>query len=494
VALGVASIAVILLASSMRGWPFPTLTAEPWLFQINGTNTALKYSFLALFYVGAAGVCWSWVKLLRLSKAGLITPKQVFGIFLLWSAVLFFATPLFSGDVYVYYVDGQLLQRGFDPYATGISSMGPVPDVHMVHMLWRDTSTMYGPIFIRMVQLIANIAPDNIVVGVMILRAMCIVALFAGGLALADLAKRYGRPVADGLVFALLNPITMLHLVGGAHNDAMMIGLLAVGLAVGLRAKGWPLRLVALALCAAAGAFKIPGFAGAMVLGWVWAGQTATPWRRVFSAGGAAVVALALFEVQTLATGLSWGWMRASDVPGLAHPLLSPPNAVALSFGSLFGVGNELNAITRPLALLISACTATWLIVRTGREMPEGELHVEHVIRAFGWGLLVIAWTGPAVYPWYLGWGIAIVGALGAGKMRKPLIVATIAVIFVIAPGGYGILDIPGGAWRTVIAFATTAIMALAIRHVFKVHGIKPTIPPLRSTRKRLQTLESGNS
>jgi alpha-1,6-mannosyltransferase len=480
ITLGSVSCLLIMVTSGMRGWPFPSLTAEPWIFQFNGAGNAwVKYSFLFAFYLGCAGLCWAWVKLLNAARSGDLPVAGVFWAFGIWSLILFFATPLFSGDVYVYAVDGEAMQRGFDPYESGISAMGSVPHVHLVHPLWRDTTTMYGPIFIRLVQAIAVITNGNLIVAVFILRALAVLSVLIAAVSLKRLMEHFGRPVASGLVFAILNPISMLHLVGGAHNDAMMVGLLAAGLAMGLTTRGWALRFVALGLCAAAGAFKIPGFAGALVLGWVWAGVDVSRWRRVVAAGAGGAVALGWFELQTLVTGMGWGWVHANNVPGLAHPLLSIPNAVALSFGNLVGQGYPLNDITRPVALLVAGVLATWLIVRTGTK-PEPY----KVVRAFGWAILIIAWVCPAVYPWYLAWGIALVGAMGTSKMYKPLVVATCAVIFVVAPGGYGILDIPAASWRTVMAFLTASVMAYGIYDACRRNGV-------RFTGKRLKITDS---
>lgn len=490
VGLGAISALVITITSGMRGWPFPSLTAEPWIFQFNGVSSPVgKYAFLIAFYVGCAGLCWSWAKLLKIAQADSLSVRQVFWTFGVWSAILFFATPLFSGDVYVYFVDGEAMQRGFDPYTSGVSAMGAIPDVHMVHPLWRDTTTMYGPIFIRMVQGIAILTQGNLIAGVFILRAVAVLSIFIVAISVKSLAQRFGRPVASGMVFAVLNPISMLHLIGGAHNDAMMVGLVAASLAIGFAAKGWPLRLAALALCAAAGAFKIPGFAAALVLGWVWTGAEVSRMRRVFGAGLAGAVALAWFEAQTLITQMGWGWTGASNVPGLAHPLLSVPNAVALSFGGLVGQPYAFNDITRPLALLTAALVATWLILRTGTS-PEPY----KVVRAFGWALLVIAWAGPAVYPWYLGWGIALIGAVGTTKMHKPLVIATCTVIFLIAPGGYGVLDIPGGSWRVVMAFLTTAVMTYGIHDAFRRNGVTTAAlrPPTLRTRSAASPPRAG--
>jgi alpha-1,6-mannosyltransferase len=449
-ALGFIAMSLITLTSAMRGWPFPTLTAEPWLFQLSGDNRWVRYSCLIAFYASVGLLSWCWFKFCQLARDGRLSVKQVVTAFVAWIIPLLLCVPLFSGDVYVYWADGQLINRGFDPYSVGISALGPVPMVHMVHPLWRGTSTMYGPIFIRIAEAVARIAPNSAIAGVTIFRILNIAAVSLMGVAMASILKRIGRPVAQGLVFGLLNPVTLLHLIGGVHNDALMLGLLFSGFAVGLKYKNWFMRFLALALCAGAGAFKIPGFAGALVLGWIWSGADVAVMRRVVNAAVAGAVGLAAFELETLITGLGWGWVKASNVPGLAHPLLSPPNALAFSFGSFYHGGLGVNGFTRAAAEGCALLLSAYLLLHSGRKSKP-----EDAMRAFAWSLLVIAWTGPAVYPWYLSWGVAFAGTVGLYSMRMPVTYATIAVNFFVAPGGYGMLDLFTDWRRTVIAFIT---------------------------------------
>lgn len=454
-AYGLVSTIVVTVASSARGWPFPSLTAEPWFYQLNTTNTVLKYSMFVLFFAGVAGLCYSWLQLLKFAKAPGVTWRPVAWVATLWSLPLLIAVPLYSGDVYVYWVDGQALARGFDPYQTGVSSMGADGDVLMVHSLWRATQTMYGPVFIRIAQGIAELSGDSVIAGVLMLRALAVASVVMTGAAVVAIARRLHHSPAFALAFAVANPIVLLHLVSGAHNDAMMLGLLTAGIALGVTSKNKALMGLGLVLCVLGAMFKVPAIAGAFVLGWIWAGTNASIWRRIICTAIAGVAAAIVFQLMTMLTGLGWGWVEAADVPGLAHPLLAPANAVAASFGALVGDVDGVNAITRAIATLASLALAVALILRSGNTASP-----ERVLRAFGWGLLAIAWLGPAVYPWYLVWGIAIVAAVGAGRLDRHLTVVIVAVCFVVAPGGYGMLDLVGGFWRTLIAFVVTGVFA----------------------------------
>ena len=44
------------------------------------------------------------------------------------------------------------------------------------------------------------------------------------------LARAYGRDPGSAFVLAVLNPLTLLALIGGVHNDAIMVGLLLAGI------------------------------------------------------------------------------------------------------------------------------------------------------------------------------------------------------------------------------------------------------------------------
>ncbi|CAM5579655.1 Alpha-(1-_6)-mannopyranosyltransferase [Streptomyces purpurascens] len=68
------------------------------------------------------------------------------------------------------------------------------------------------------------------------LVALAGVALMAA--ALPRLARHSGADPSAALWLGALNPLVLLHLVAGAHNDAVMLGLLGVGLVAAL--GRWP--------------------------------------------------------------------------------------------------------------------------------------------------------------------------------------------------------------------------------------------------------------
>ena len=69
------------------------------------------------------------------------------------------------------------------------------------------------------------------------------------------LARLYHRDGAELFTLMVLNPVTLLHLIGGAHNDALMLGLLVAGLTAAKEKR----PIVGIVLCALATAIKAPG-------------------------------------------------------------------------------------------------------------------------------------------------------------------------------------------------------------------------------------------
>ncbi len=463
----VASV-VLSVVSLVRGWPFPSLSAAPWIAQWSAPHTVARYGALSVYLIALGVLSFAWLRVMSFARANELSVGDSWKIFALWAAPLLLSTPLCSGDVYVYVVDGHAIARGFSVYTEGVSAMGQSPMVNMVHPLWRDTNTMYGPTFLRLSQLIVELTPNSVVGSVMLFRAVAVASVVITGLSLGSIARRCHRSVPEGLALALLNPITLVHLVSGAHNDATMVAFVALGLALGVRAfdrsvTSLAMAGLALASCSVAGAFKLPGFAGALVLGWMWAGRYASFLQRVVVVAISGTVTLAMFALQTWALGMDWGWMNASKVPGVAHPLLAPANAIGIAIGGPIGLASPFNTAVRSLATVVAVAVATLLIVRTHRDATP-----ERVIRGFGFALLAIAWLGPAVYPWYFAWGTAIAGAMGVGIMQRVLERVTVVVMFAVLPGGFGVLDVLHGSARIVIAWIVSIVMIMATMKVMK--------------------------
>ena len=170
-----------------------------------------------------------------------------------WLAPLLLSVPLFSRDTYSYLAQGALLRDGFDPYV-----VGPIENPNIlldnVSQVWTTTTAPYGPAFILVAKFVTLIVGDNVVIGTMLLR-LCMLPGLALLIWAAPGARHVGADGAIALWICVLNPLVIIHLMGGVHNEMLMVGLMMAGIALtfaGRHVVGAALIAVAVAVKATA--------------------------------------------------------------------------------------------------------------------------------------------------------------------------------------------------------------------------------------------------
>jgi hypothetical protein len=98
---------------------------------------------------------------------------------------------------------------------------------------WRDTTTVYGPVFTLASEGHAAAAGDSPAVAAWVYKALGALAM----LALTALAAFLGRERAFAAAFVGWNPLLAVHFAGGGHNDAWMMALVLGALALGAVGK-----------------------------------------------------------------------------------------------------------------------------------------------------------------------------------------------------------------------------------------------------------------
>lgn len=368
---------------------------------------------------------------------------------LLWMLPLLVAPPMYSKDVYSYLAQSQISRLGLDPYR-----VGPAPALGLDHVftlsvpsLWRETPAPYGPLFLWIGRGISALTGENIVTAVLFHRVVVLVGVGLIVWAVPRLAARCGVAEVSALWLGAANPLLLMHLVAGIHNEALMLGLMLTGTEFALRGitaakpllpRRWrhPHDWVALAellagavLIAMSSQVKLPsllalGFV-AMALGWRWGGDL-----RAFLLAGAGTSALAAVVMGAIgwASGLGFGWVYTLGTANVVRSWMSPPTLIALGtgqVGTLLGLGDHTTAVlslTRGIGVLVIAVMVIWLllVVFQGRLHPVGGLGV-----ALGITVLLF----PVVQPWYLLWAII---PLAAWATRPSFRIAVIAVTLVV--------------------------------------------------------------
>jgi alpha-1,6-mannosyltransferase len=148
----------------------------------------------------------------------------------LWILPLVLFLPLGSYDVYSYACQGWQQAAGLDPYAGGVDVVG-CPWHAAVAPTWLSSPAPYGPVFLLLAALAAK-AGGSLAGTIAALRVVALLGVALIGVALPPLARRAGVPLGRAVWLALACPLVAIHLVSGAHNDAVMVGFLVAGLAL----------------------------------------------------------------------------------------------------------------------------------------------------------------------------------------------------------------------------------------------------------------------
>src|SRR4051812_39822475 len=225
-----------------------------------------------LWVAGVALLSVAWVLLRRRTAvAGHgLTLGAVAAIAALWMLPLLLAPPVGSRDVYSYVAHGELAAQGLDPGETAPIGLGLTsPVLQAVDPVWRNVVSAYGPANTGVAEVAVRLADHDIVRSVILWRLVTVGGVALLGVGVVVLARTSGRDPVDALALAVAGPLTIVQLVGGAHNESLMIGLLAVGLAVGTTRSGRGAWVAGVALCGLGAAVKAPALLGAVYVGWV---------------------------------------------------------------------------------------------------------------------------------------------------------------------------------------------------------------------------------
>ena len=213
------------------------------------TDTGVTVS-IVLAALGMALLVGSWWALRR---ADAFTPRWITTTAALWSLPLVVAPPLFSRDVYSYAAQGDLLAHGLNPYDDGPAAL-PSQWLESISPTWYDTAAPYGPLFLQLARFAVALCGGQLPVAVLLLRVIALVGVALVAFYLPRLARACGVPASTALWLGLASPLLIAHFVSGAHNDALMVGLLVAGLAYAAERRGYP----AAVLLALAVAVKAP--------------------------------------------------------------------------------------------------------------------------------------------------------------------------------------------------------------------------------------------
>lgn len=355
------------------------LTAVAW---------ALLVIVLAAFVVV---VLEAWSKRIRLSAV-----LSAAGCSLLVAVA---APLLLSRDVYTYAAYGRIESLyGGNPYLTTLSSFPHDPFVATASVQWLHTHSHYGPLFTLASAGLARASVGSVAGTILAFKVLAGISI-AAATALVALAARRIRPERAAAAAALvgLNPVIVVHTVGGGHVDAPIAALLAAACAlVVTRPNSTSGRAFAITVLLTLACLVKTVMLPVVLLWLVWLARS--------RAGRA--LALHLLVIVALAVASAGAFFTVS------HPLApfasfggieswaSPSHFVAQTLAGSEGAQAAQDVrIAVETAFLLLFAVLLWRLVRRVRDAGA-----RPPIAEWGLALFLLALSLPYLLPWYAAW------------------------------------------------------------------------------------------
>lgn len=419
-AIGLVATTAIVVGAVIGGPTFVRVFPGAWFFGTPGgplgsvpSGSTPSAASLLLVYGGIVLLAAAWIRLLQLLRAHPGQPvRSVVKTLGIWSVPVLVAPPLFSADLYSYAGQGEMVARHISPYAYGTGVLGGTGFNTIAGPVWANTPSPYGPLALRLYGFLTTVSNHRVLLTLVLLRVVAVVAIGLVVVALAALAKDLGRDRAQVVALGAASPLSLLILVGGGHNDGLMMGVMLLGLVV---ARRWSVPM-GIVICATAGAIKAPALLGVVFLGWVWAGREAGLAARVRRTALAGVLAGVTLVVLSVASGLGLGWVTTSNAASQISTGVTPVAFVAhvvVGTSHVVGIGWSYSgflAVFRVLGLLGAFAFTLWQLWRA----PERGLLV-----TLGSSLLMVGALLPTVWAWYLPWGLLVLAPVARGRIRR---------------------------------------------------------------------------
>ncbi len=425
-------------------------------------------------WLGVLSMIIAWVRLGRITigtgarrgPGSTVTLNELRVIVGIWILPLLFAVPMFSQDVYSYLAQGALLRDGFDPYKVG-PVVNPGVLLDNVSPVWTTTTAPYGPIFLLMGQAITSITGDNVVAGTIAMRLVMLPGLALMMWAVPHMTKHLGGKPTVALWLAVLNPLVLIHLIGGVHNEMLMVGLMAAGIALVLErhhAAGIVVVAIGVAIKATAGV-ALP------FLVWIWMihererraaenkGPLPHPIRTFAKIAGLGVSVFAVvFVAASAAAGVGIGWLTALSGSKKIINWLSLPTVMAhmVTWATPLNLG-EVLVWTRGLCALALVAILAWTWWRYKSSERDA---VMGILIAF----VAIVILSPAALPWYYSWPLALAAGFAMSTTTLMILVGLCTwLMLVFQPGGsIGLYNV----WHVAAATFVAVVAALSLRKV----------------------------
>ena len=395
-------------------------------------------SLLFIFLVVAVSLMWfAAIYLVRRDNRKALTYIIVAGLALF--ALLFVFAPVFqSRDVFSYIFFG----RAMTVYHSNPFLLIPHARPHDIFyplVGWKYNASVYGPVFNYLAWIVTRVAGNSIIANIMGFKLMALAA-YAACLPLVYTLTRRISPGKENMALAISAwcPLLVLHFLGGAHNDAVMVALVLAGFL--LYRKGhllWGIVLVLLATLVKIEAALI--LAPLLVL--YIRDKQGVPVKRIAAAAGTLIGVTVLLYLPWLT---SLKIFKTTESMSKMYSGASVPRLISWLYQKVLKGGGMsasraatvANSRVHLLFLAVLAVVAVVLLlkVKDFRSM------------ALSGAGLVLIWFLTSIYvvPWYLALGLVVAAITGWNLTTALLVGASAIFTFYRIPSPLSTTGTPG--------------------------------------------------
>lgn len=436
--------------------------------------------------ISFAVMLWAWWGLRRRE----LTVHDWLKVTALWSAPLLIAAPLQSRDLYSYAAQGMLWAEGLSPYINAVVDLRS-DWVVSTSPVWLETPTPYGPFFMVLARLIAVASLGSLPIAIFLFRLLAVVSFIVVAWAVPVLARRLGlseERINTAMWLGVVNPLMITQIVGGGHNDALIIALTMAALVAATSWTPYPVRTadgeyvvaargrslaIASAFVTVAAMVKVTAFVALpfVVLAWVIQTGAVNVRRIVGACVTAASWAAGIAVAASVITGLGFAWVIPVEglEKGVSPGFTSAIGLAVAMIGRWLGHGPDwvepAVSAAHTLGLLALALLLVTIFFLLAARLIRNEqdrllITVESLVVA----LVALVVLAPTIRVWYALWFLPLAALVVTSRnwVTGMAIVSVVGTIMVL-PDGNSALSEAFALPLAVLGVAASALMLTAL-------------------------------
>lgn len=388
---------------------------------------------------------------------------------------------LLSRDVYTYAAYGRIeALYGSNPYLATLSTFPHDPFVAVASVQWLHAHSHYGPLFTLASAGVARALAGSVDGTILAFKVLAGISIAAATGLVASAARRIS-PGRAALAAALvgLNPVIVVHTVGGGHVDALIAAPLAAACAlVATRPHRSSARAFAATVLITIACLVKTVMLPVLVLWFAWLARRPRSLR---------VAALHVLVVAALTVAAAGPFFSASH-----------PSAPFASFGGIEFWASPSHFVSRLTGTSVAEAGSLLLFVlllwRIGRSVKEAD--VSGLVAAWGIAVLLLALCLPYLLPWYAAWFAPFLAFLKDPVITLAGAFACIVLAFTLVPAdpfhGLTTPAVMDGVHYAAAPLLLLVLIVIAVRVRASARGRRDSSPWERGLRRSLRSRIAG--